>query len=77
MARKNMQALQKDAAARNVVWLTHQLHRARAPSDHLAPAALADKLVKDWGAAPTAVLMDESGARWAAPMRRAPRRTCT
>lgn len=57
---QNMQALQKDAAAKNVVWLTVN-STAKGASDYLAPAALQTKLVKDWGAAPTAVLMDESG----------------
>lgn len=58
---QNMQALQKDAVAKNVVWLTVN-STARGASDYLPPAALSTKLVKDWGAAPTAVLMDESGA---------------
>lgn len=57
---KNMQALQKEAAAKGVAWLSIN-STARSASDYLAPAALADKLVKDWGAAPTAVLMDEAG----------------
>jgi AhpC/TSA family len=58
---KNMQALQKDYAARNVVWLSIN-STARGAGDYLAPAALSDKLLKDWGAAPTAVLMDEPGS---------------
>ena len=57
---QNMQALQKEAAARNVVWLSINA-TARGHADHLAPPALHDKLVKDWGASPTAVLMDEAG----------------
>jgi peroxiredoxin len=57
---KNMQALQKEAASKGVVWLSIN-STARSASDYLAPGALADKLVKDWGAAPTAVLMDEAG----------------
>jgi peroxiredoxin len=57
---KNMQALQKEAKAKDVVWLSIN-STARGHHDHLAPAALQDKLVKDWGAAPTAVLMDEAG----------------
>jgi peroxiredoxin len=57
---QNMQALQKDAAAKDVVWLTVN-STAQGASDYLAPAALQAKLVKDWGAAPAAVLMDESG----------------
>jgi peroxiredoxin len=57
---KNMQALQKEAKAKDVVWLSIN-STARGHHDHLAPASLQDKLVKDWGAAPTAVLMDEAG----------------
>ena len=57
---QNMQTLQKEAKAKNVVWLSIN-STARSHQDHLAPAALQDKLVKDWGAAPTAVLMDEAG----------------
>ena len=57
---KNMQALQKDYTARGVVWLSIN-STARGATDYLAPAALQDKLVKDWGGAATAVLMDESG----------------
>jgi len=57
---QNMQALQKEARAKNVVWLSIT-STARAHQDYLAPAALQDKLVKAWGAAPTAVLMDEAG----------------
>lgn len=57
---QNMQAQQKDARAKNVVWLSIN-STARGHQDHLAPATLQDKLLKDWGAAPTAVLMDESG----------------
>ncbi|GCL63611.1 thioredoxin family protein [Pseudaquabacterium pictum] len=57
---KNMQALQKDAKAKDVVWLSIN-STARGHHDHLAPTALQDKLVKDWGATPTAVLMDEAG----------------
>lgn len=58
---QNMQTLQKEAKAKNVVWLSIN-STARSHQDHLAPAALQDKLVKDWGAAPTAVLMDEAGS---------------
>jgi peroxiredoxin len=56
---KNMQGLQKDAAARNVVWLSVS-STAPGASDYLAPAALAAKY-KEWGAAPAALLMDDSG----------------
>lgn len=58
---QNMQTLQKEAKAKNVVWLSIN-STARSHQDHLAPAALQDKLVKNWGAAPTAVLMDEAGS---------------
>ena len=58
---QNMQALQKDAAANKVVWLSIN-STARSASDYLEPAALQTKLVKEWGAAPSAVLMDESGS---------------
>ncbi len=58
---KNMQALQKEASGKNVVWLSIN-STARSHADHLAPAALQHKLSTDWGAAPTAVLMDETGS---------------
>ena len=58
---QNMQTLQKEAKAKNVVWLSIN-STARSHRDHLEPAALQDKLVKDWGAAPAAVLMDEAGS---------------
>ena len=57
---KNMQALQKEAKAKDVVWLSIN-STARGHHDHLAPTALQAKLVQDWGAAPSAVLMDEAG----------------
>ena len=57
---QNMQALQKEAKAKDVVWLSIN-STARGHHDHLAPAALQTKLVQDWGAAPSAVLMDEAG----------------
>lgn len=57
---KNMQALQKDAAGRNVVWLSVS-STAPGQTDYLAPAALAERY-KAWGAAPAAMLMDDSGA---------------
>lgn len=41
---QNMQALQKDAKAKNVVWLSIN-STARGHQDHLAPAALQDKLL--------------------------------
>ena len=57
---KNMQALQKEYTGKGVVWLSIN-STARGASDYLAPAALQDKLVRDWGTAATAVLMDEPG----------------
>ena len=57
---QNMQALQKEATAKGVVWLSIS-STAPGHSDYLAPAALGSKLVGSWGAAPTAVLMDDSG----------------
>ena len=56
---QNMQGLQKEAAAKNVVWLSIS---STAPgfSDYLAPPALAAQY-KDWGAAPVAMLVDDSG----------------
>lgn len=57
---QNMQGLQKTYTARDVVWLSVN-STAKSASDYLEPTALNTKLVKEWGAAPTAVLMDESG----------------
>jgi peroxiredoxin len=57
---QNMQGLQKAYTAKDVVWLSVN-STAKSASDYLEPAALNAKLVKEWGAAPTAVLMDESG----------------
>ena len=57
---QNMQALQKEARAKNVVWLSIS-STAPGHTDHLPPAALQDKLTKDWGAQPAAVLLDEAG----------------
>jgi peroxiredoxin len=55
----NLPALQSKYAAAGVVWLavnsTNPDH-----ADYLAPAALS-KALKDWGAAPGAVLMDPDG----------------
>lgn len=55
----NMQALQKEAAARNVVWLTLNATDP-AHGDYLAPAQLA-RWMDEQQAAPTATLMDEDG----------------
>jgi peroxiredoxin len=56
---QNMQALQKDAGAQQVVWLSIS---STAPDhyDYLAPAALTAKY-QGWGATPAALLMDDSG----------------
>lgn len=56
---QNMQALQKEAAAKNVVWLSIS---STAPShgDYLAPGALRAQY-QVWGASQTALLMDDNG----------------
>ncbi len=56
---QNMQSLQKDTTAQGVVWLSIS-STAKDHADYLAPAALRGQY-KDWGAAPTALLMDDSG----------------
>ena len=56
---QNMQGLQKEFTAKNVVWLGVS-STARGSADHLEPAALASKY-KEWGAAPTALLLDDAG----------------
>ena len=55
----NMQALQKEATAQGVAWLTINSTEA-ASSEYLPPAQLA-RWMADQQAAPTATLMDESG----------------
>ena len=57
---QNMQGLQKEAAAKNVVWLSIS-STAKGHPDHLEPAALAARY-KAWGSAPSAVLMDDAGS---------------
>ncbi len=57
---QNMQLLQKDYTAKDVVWLSVN-STAKSAGDYLEPSALNAKLVKEWSATPTAVLMDESG----------------
>ena len=56
----NMQALQKDATTKGVVWLsinsTEKNH-----SDYLAPAKLNAKMNGEWKGAASYLLMDESG----------------
>ncbi len=56
----NMQALQKEAAGQGVLWLS-VISSAPGKQGHVSPAA-ADDLTKSRGAAPTAVLLDETGA---------------
>ena len=56
---QNMQALQKEFTAKNVVWLSVS-STAKGHTDHLEPAALAAKY-KEWGGAQTALLMDDAG----------------
>jgi peroxiredoxin len=56
---QNMQALQKEAAAKNVVWLSIS-STAPGHADYLAPGALAAQY-RQWGAAPSAMLMDDAG----------------
>ncbi len=56
---QNMQSLQKEAGAKQVVWLSVN-STAQGHYDYLPPAALAAHY-QAWGAAPTALLMDDSG----------------
>ena len=56
---QNMQSLQKEAGAKQVVWLSIS-STAQGHYDYLAPAALAAQY-QGWGAAPAAMLMDDSG----------------
>lgn len=56
----NMQSLQKDAAADNAVWLTI-ISSAPGQQGHVS-AAEANALTRERNAAPTAVLLDPSGA---------------
>jgi peroxiredoxin len=55
----NMQALQKELTAEGAVWLT-VISSAKGRQGHVTPAE-ADAYVKEKGAAPTAVLLDEDG----------------
>lgn len=55
----NMQSLQKDAAANNVAWLT-VISSAPGKQGHVDGEG-ADRLTRERGAAPLAVLLDESG----------------
>lgn len=56
---KNMQGLQKEATRAGYVWLS-VISSAPGKQGHVTPAA-ADELTAKRGAAPTAVLLDESG----------------
>jgi peroxiredoxin len=56
---QNMQGLQKEFTAKNVVWLSVS-STAPGHSDYLAPAALTAKY-KQWGSANSAMLMDDDG----------------
>lgn len=55
----NMQALQKDAASKGIVWLAIN-STENASADYLAPAQLA-RWMGEQQAAPTATLMDDDG----------------
>ncbi|MDH5538922.1 MAG: thioredoxin family protein [Rhizobacter sp.] len=56
---QNMQGLQKEYTAKNVVWLSIN-STARSHPEYLEPAALNAKY-KDWGGASSAMLMDDAG----------------
>ncbi len=55
----NMQSLQKEATAQGVVWLSIS-STAKDHPEYLPPAALAQRY-KEWGSAPSAMLMDDNG----------------
>lgn len=57
---QNMQGLQKEFTAKEVVWLSVS-STAPGTSDYLAPPALAAKY-QAWGSSATGLLMDDSGA---------------
>jgi peroxiredoxin len=57
----NMQSLQKDNTAKDVVWLSVN-STAKSHQDYMAPASLSSKMLGEWKAVPTGLLMDESGA---------------
>ena len=57
---QNMQGLQKEAAAEERGLAEHQLHRA-GPCRLPGAGRAGRPQYKDWGAAPTAMLMDDSG----------------
>lgn len=56
----NMQTLQAEKTGKGVVWLAVN-STAKSASDYLAPAALSSKMMGEWKAKPTHLLMDESG----------------
>ena len=56
---QNMQVLQKQARAKNVVWLSIS-STAQSHADYQSPTELFAHY-KQWGATPTAILMDDSG----------------
>jgi peroxiredoxin len=56
---QNMQGLQKEFTAKNVAWLSVS-STAPGATDYLPPAQLAARY-REWGAAPTALLMDDAG----------------
>lgn len=56
----NMQSLQKESTGKNVVWLAVN-STAKSHQDYMAPAALSTKMKGEWRAAPSHLLMDESG----------------
>lgn len=57
---QNMQGLQKEYTAKNVVWLSIS-STAKSHPDYLEPAAL-NARYKEWGSAPSAMLMDDTGS---------------
>ena len=70
----NMQALQKKWTGQGIVWLS-LISSAPGLQGHVSPQQ-ANKLSKDRGAAPSAVLFDPTGTS-GAPMARARPRTCS
>jgi peroxiredoxin len=56
----NMQALQKDATTKGVVWLSVN-STSKSHGDYLEPTKLNAKMAGEWKAAPSYLLMDENG----------------
>ena len=50
---QNMQSLQKEYGAKNVVWFSVS-STSKSAADYLQPAALDARLVKEWGGVPAA-----------------------